>query len=156
MNNLKILASLLLLTLLISCKKDDDPTLESGDYLIFGHYYGECFGEACMETYKLTDSRLYEDILDMYGGSGPFDFVELPDAEYQQVKDLIDAFPPELLKDDTGTFGCPDCADGGGLYIEYSHKGEARSWRIDQVKEQVPQYLHGFMDAVNGKILLID
>lgn len=156
MNNLKILALFLLIALLFACKKEDDPDLESGDYLIFGHYYGECFGETCMETYKLTDANLYEDIIDMYGGTGPFDFVELPDAEYQQVKDLIDHFPPQLLKDNTSTFGCPDCADGGGLFIEYAHDGEVNSWRIDQQKEQVPAYLHGFMDKVNEKILLIE
>ena len=156
MNTHKILLPLLLVTVLFSCKKEDDPDLEAGDYLIFGHYYGECFGETCMETYKLTDSKLYEDIIDMYGGTGPFDFVELPDAEHKQVKDLIDHFPALLLEASSTTFGCPDCADGGGLFIEYAHDGNVQAWRIDQVKGNVPAYLHGFMDKVNEKILLIE
>jgi len=155
MNKVKILLPFLLFAVLFSCKKDDDPVLEGGDYLIFGHYYGECFGETCMETYKLTSSKLYEDIIDSYGGTGPFDFKELTDREYEKAKDLIDYFPPELLKASTSTFGCPDCADGGGLFIEYAHNGKVNAWHIDQMKDQVPDYLHGFMDKVNEKIVLI-
>ena len=156
MNTLKILSIFLFVNALSSCKKDDDADLKSNDYLIFGHYYGECFGETCVETYKLTNSKLFEDIIDVYAGNGPFDFKELTNEEYEQVKDLIEYFPAELLDTNEESFGCPDCADQGGLFIQYAHEGEINSWRIDQSKNQVPAYLHIFMDKVNEKITMID
>lgn len=154
--NFKPLAFLLLLTLLFACKKEDNPTLENGNYLIFGHYYGECFGETCVETYKLTETQLFEDIINTYAGNGPFDFIELPAAEYEKTKTLMDYFPSELLQAEETTFGCPDCADQGGLFIQYADGSTIKSWRIDQSKGAVPTYLHAFMDKVNETITAIN
>ena len=41
-----------------------------------------------------------------------FNFIELGNDLYEQVKDLEESFPNDLLNDETSTFGCPDCADG--------------------------------------------
>ena len=138
-----------------SCGKED-IRIDDGDYLIFGHYYGFCLGEECIETFKLTDSKLYEDTNDNYSGED-FNFVALDQSLFEQVKDLEVAFPSELFSDDgDGTFGCPDCADGGGLFIQKVIGGETNTWRIDQTKQNVPKYLHTFMDKINEKIALIN
>lgn len=50
---------------------------------------------------------------------------------------------------------CPDCADQGGLYVEYRQGNAYGKWHIDQDKEEVPTYLHEFMDKVNETIRLI-
>lgn len=34
---------------LISCKKDNEVNLSKTDYIIFGHFYGECIGEQCVK-----------------------------------------------------------------------------------------------------------
>ena len=68
----------------------------------------------------------------------------------------MSAFPTKLLSEKEETLGCPDCVDGGGLYIEYSKSGTVYSWRIDQMKNNVPEYFHNFMDKVNKKITLIN
>ena len=139
-----------------SCNKDDNYiTINEQNFLILGHFYGECFGEGCVETYKLTDVKLYEDIVDDYSGQN-LDFVELDNEQFELVNDLADFFPTQLLNESDTIFGCPDCADGGGLFIQYSDNGVLKSWRIDQVQNNVPTYLHDFIDQVNERIVLIN
>ena len=147
---------LMVIGVFISCNKDDDNiTINEQNFLIFGHFYGECFGEGCVETYKLTDVKLYEDIVDDYSGQN-LDFVELDNEQFELVNDLADFFPTQLLNESDTIFGCPDCADGGGLFIQYSYNGVLKSWRIDQVQNNVPTYLHNFIDQVNERIVLIN
>ena len=147
---------LMAIVILTSCIKDEDCiTINEQNFLVFGHFYGMCGGEECVETYKLTDLKLYEDILDDYSGQN-LDFVELDNETFEQINDLVDFFPNQLLNETDTIFGCPDCSDGGGLFIQYSDNGNLKSWRIDQFQENVPSYLHSFIDKVNEKISLIN
>ncbi|MFD1095593.1 hypothetical protein [Salegentibacter chungangensis] len=144
------------LGILTSCSGDaESPEVNESNYLIFGHFYGQCEGETCVETFKLTDEKLYEDIIDDHSGQN-LEFVELENSSFEEVKNLADFFPVQLLNENEPVIGCPDCADGGGLFIQYSIDGNLKSWRIDQDKENVPGYLHEFMDKVNEKITLIN
>ena len=139
-----------------SCDKDDDNiSINEQSFLIFGHFYGMCISEGCVETYKLTDVKLYEDIVDDYFAQN-LDFVELDNEQFEIVNDLADFFPTQLLNESDTIFGCPDCADGGGLFIQYSDNGVQKSWRIDQVQDNVPTYLHDFIDEVNENIALLN
>lgn len=138
-----------------SCEKTDLSSNPDNEYLIFGHYYGECFGEGCIENFKLTKDNLFEDENDYYNQT-EFSFNELSNEKFELVKDLIDDFPSQLLEESEMTFGCPDCADQGGLLIGYSEKDDVQYWRLDQSKMNVPEYLHAFMDKVNEKIALIN
>lgn len=135
-----------------SCNKDK---INEQNFLIFGHFYGMCVGEGCVETYKLTDVKLYEDIVDDYSGQN-LDFAALDSEQFELVNDLADYFPTQLLNENDTIFGCPDCADGGGLFIQHSYNGVLKSWRIDQVQNNVPSYLHDFIDQVNERIVLIN
>lgn len=140
---------------MFSCDKDDETELNQTDFLVFGHFYGMCIGEECIETFKLTDNKLFEDSNDKYSGTD-FCFIELGNDKFDLAKDLIDYFPTQLLSENENTLGCPDCADQGGLFIQYSKNGIIQSWRIDQSKSSVPDYLHEFMDKVNERIELIN
>lgn len=151
----KIMTILLIVGTLVSCNNNEDGILSDDSFLIFGHFYGECLGEGCMETFKLTNKELLEDTLDDYSGTN-LEFVALDNTLFELVKDLPDAFPPQLLVENETILGCPDCADGGGLFIQYSRNGTVKSWRIDQDKANVPDYLHNFIDQVNQKIRLIN
>ncbi|WP_299393734.1 hypothetical protein [uncultured Gelidibacter sp.] len=146
---------LVLTTFLFTACNSDDISKKTGDYLIFGHYYGMCAGENCVAIFKLTDTKLYENTDDKQSLEN-LKFRELDEASFNQVKDLTTYMPQQLLEDDTTVFGCPDCADGGGLFIQLSKNGVVYKWTIDQVKENVPEYLHEFMDKVNEKIALIN
>lgn len=152
----KLFLILLSPILIFSCSSDDSPiSLDEIDYLIFGHFYGECFGEGCIETFKLTSEKLFEDTLDNYNGE-PLNFEELDNDKFEQVKDLANSFPKSLLSESENFIGCPDCSDGGGIFIVYSKNGIKKSWRIDQFKTNIPDYLHDFIDNVNEKISLIN
>lgn len=151
MDNLKLILYTLTFLVFCSCDKEVSNELNEGDFLIFGHFYGECIGEGCVETYKLTSSKVYEDTNDNYLETD-FSFIKLGNDKFKEVKYLIDFLPNELLESDEDNFGCPDCLDQGGLFIQYSKNGNIKSWRIDQSKSAVPNYLHEFMDEVNEKI----
>ncbi len=153
MRQLLLLGSVFsLLFALSSCK--DEFSIDNGDALLFGHFYGQCVGEQCVETYLLTADALFEDTNDNYGGQN-FNFVPRSDEDFQQVRDLIDLFPTELLAEEETTLGCPDCADGGGIHLQINDGTTERIWRIDQDKDNVPAYLHNFIDAVNERIARI-
>ena len=140
---------------LLTCSSEDKIALNNEDYLIFGHFYGFCVGENCIEIFKLTNNTLYEDSNDNYG-INPLNFEPLESTKFELVKDLMLFFPEKLLTENGDIIGCPGCADGGGLYIEYSKNGIVKHWKIDQMKMNVPTYLHAFMDKVNEKISLIN
>ncbi len=159
MKELTLFYLFVIILLFTGCTNDDfGPVASSTDfeYLIFGHFHGECFGEECIETFKLTSDQLFEDTTDVYGGLGPFNFMELEEDRFQVAKDLVNYFPSQLLISRFETFGCPDCSDQGGLFINYSKGEEEDSWWIDRNKDQVPEYLHEFIDAVDKKIELIN
>ncbi len=154
--NIRIITIIgLVFCLSTGCSKDKNSETGTQDYLVFGHFYGMCVGETCVETFKLTDNSLYEDTIDDYTGQSLY-FVKLDPTKFSEVKDLVNYIPEELLNESRSILGCPDCADGGGLYIKYVSNGVIKTWRIDQVKRNVPAYLHGFMDKVNEKIALIN
>jgi hypothetical protein len=143
------------LLLLFSCRHEPETRLLPLDYLIFGHSYGECSGETCVEIFKLADGVLYEDTSQYIYFSNTFDFTPLANDKYVLVKDLPDYLPAQLLQLDDSIFGCPDCGDQGAMYIQVSFNGQVKTWSIDQYKGAVPEYLHDFMDKVNEKIALL-
>ena len=94
----KILA-LLFIAGLLSCE-DKDPGLGNFDYIVFGHYYGFCGGEACVEIFKVTGSDVYEDTKDVYPGRDGIysgDYQKLDRSFYTLVKGLENYIPSELL-----------------------------------------------------------
>ena len=152
----KLLLILAAVVLLIACtKSDNNMTINEQNFLVFGHFYGFCGGESCVETFKLTDEKLFEDTIDDYMGQN-LEFEELESGLFLQVNDLPDFFPNQLLNESETVFGCPDCADGGGLFVQYSKNGNTKSWRIDKDYNNIPSYLHEFVYKVNEKIGIIN
>lgn len=152
-NKLKTLFLFLLVILFTACDKEQ---MKADEYIIFGSFYGMCAGEQCVETFKLTKDNLYEDRLDEYPDRTNFfkgDFEKMDKKFYNSLALSQSDFPEELVETESGTvFGCPDCADGGGLFIEYKIGSTHKFWVIDNSKYQVPEYLHPFMDKVHAEI----
>ena len=145
------------LILLTSCKKEG-VHLASGEYMVFGHFYGECFGEQCIEIYRLEKDQLLEDTKDQYPSSDNFytgAYVKLPSQKYNAVKDLPSFFPSDLLLESKRVIGQPDAGDWGGFYIEYNYNGVRQFWLLDKVKGNVPLKYHSFIDKLNEKIDLL-
>lgn len=104
-----------------------------------------------MESYRLTSSTLEEDTLDEYRHTR-FEFVSLPNSDYEKVSHLLNDVPGSLYNESAGTMGCPDCADQGGYYPKLQGNGADWVFRIDKNKDVVPAYLHDFLDDVEEAI----
>lgn len=140
--------------LLLSCRHEPETRLVELDYLIFGHSYGECFGETCVEIFQLRDGVLYEDT-SLFIQSNAYQFTPMDNDKYLLVKDLPEYLPTQLLQSESAIFNNPVFQDGGALVIEVSIGGKVKTWFIDQFKSDVPEYLHPFMNKVNEKIALL-
>ena len=147
--------------LMISCNKDDDALERNSgdDFLIFGHFYGECMGEACVEVFRISDDQLMEDVDAEYGVGGDFydgEFtIEFSKQEYEAVMDLVDFFPEPLWDEEEKVIGLPDAGDWGGIVVEYKRGDQHDYWQIDMLKSNVPETYHEFIDSVNSKIALL-
>jgi hypothetical protein len=158
----KSLLFLSIVLLCFACKKDNDEQNcgngsgnEESDSLYFGHFYGECIGEDCMMTFKLSNGQLFEDTIDSYAGMGPFSFIQRSNEDYLLVDDLMEFIPTELMAIQDSTFGCPDCVDQGGLFVRWFNDGTEHTWIIDQAAVN-PPYLVLFKDKVNDYIDFIN
>ena len=151
-----ILLIAILIALLPSCEEDGFE-LNTERFLIFGTYAGECIGPQCVRLYRITSTELFEGVDETYPGSVPYngDFELLPQATFEAVKDLIEAIPNSLIDADSQTFGCPDCADQGGYYLEYNTPTEVKAWFIDTNEDAIPEYLNDLTKILNEKLIFL-
>ena len=146
-----------------SCKDEEcgDP---NGDleYFVFGHFYGECGGEGCVEMFKVEDGKLYEDDLDDYPNyTTPIEahWNELPGEKYDEVKNLSAEVPMELFDETDHVLGFPDGGDWGGIYVEFKYSGNQASksgfWLLDKNESNMAKVYNDFVDKIEEKIQLI-
>jgi hypothetical protein len=143
-----------LFCLLSSCD-DDSVMITSEKYLIFGHFYGFCEGEQCIEIFKLTEGELFEDQNDNYPDQESFykgKFIKLSDEAFMIADGLMDAFPTQLLMENDKVIGLPDAGDWGGYYVEYKSGETHGSWLIDKIDDHIPEYLHAFTGGMDEVI----
>ena len=152
----KILLLVLCVSFLFACEKEEDES-DQFDYLMFGHFYGECLGEECIEIYKITDDTLFEANQDTYPTDDFYTgtFVGLPESLYQQINNLNLTVPQDLLDITETTIGIPDAYDQGGYYIELRSGNTHRMWKIDTNYDVVPDGIHGFLDDIQEAISLL-
>jgi len=144
---------------LFACKKDEDVVLTTQDYLVFGHFYGQCTGETCIEMFKIENNHLYEDTVDAYPASDTAyegNYIIRSDTKYEQVKDLVNHLPARLLEENSIVIGQPDAGDWGGIYIEVRKKGQRKFYLIDKMEENIPTYLQPFINEVEASIAKLE
>ena len=127
---MKSLSFFILILLLSSCSKT--TVTNSGDPFIFGYYYGQCQGN-CTHMFQIIDNAVYPDEVDYGFVDLRFSDEPLSTEDYLLVQDLAQDIPQELLDSSTDVYGCPDCADGGGIYLEITVDSEVRKWQFDTV-----------------------
>ncbi len=159
-----IFSALFMVTVFGCDKNDEQINQKTGEfaYFTFGHFYGECGGEACVEIYRLDAAQLQEDTTDVYPNSStPYDgsFIVLPQDKFELVKEIIEYFPEELYGETNNVLGIPDGGDWGGIYVEINYiNDEARSgfWLLDQNSYNMPDVYNAFVARINEKIILIN
>ena len=142
-----------------SCGKDELFCGFGDEYMVFGHFYGECAGEGCVEIYRVDKNSLIEETSEQYPGDEFYSFeesVELSEEKRELVIDLLDVVPDELWGESATVIGVPDGGDWGGIYVEVlSHKGQ-RYWLLDQNETNMPAVYNDFVDRINEKIAIIN
>ncbi|MCB0584491.1 MAG: hypothetical protein KDD06_04085 [Phaeodactylibacter sp.] len=115
------LAGSLCLLLFSHCEKEEADTTV---YRITqGTFFCECFGE-CLTEARFTGAAIEATT---YQTCSPMSAVQrecsetLSDAEFQSILALVDW---EAFRSLEETIGCPDCADGGGQWVEINRGGE--------------------------------
>lgn len=134
----------------------NNSTLEDRQSIIFGHFYGYCLGESCIEVFRLTKDGLYEDTNDNYPNSTKrleTNFVLLDRSKFDLLKNFDLEIPDQLLDETNPVIGAPDAADGGGIYLELS---DGRFWLLDMNPAYLPEYLHPLRKHVINAIDLIN
>jgi hypothetical protein len=154
---MKKLLFLVILGLPLACVEHDLPVSKTKgeDYVVFGDFYGFCDGR-CVRMYLLTDNSLFADSGKNYPSLDiPFegDFSRDLSKRFSDVEEIFSSIPRALIDSKENIVGCPDCADGGGLYFETRVNGDVRFWLID--KTRVPQELNAFVTLLNEKIALL-
>jgi hypothetical protein len=128
------------------------------DYLIFGMYAGEC-DRHCATMYKVTDSSLFIDTTDSYFKGGlRFPSTRSSSPKFLLALQLLHTIPDRLFQTDTSVWGCPDCSDGGGYYVEFRSGGKVRKYQIDtdmpwEENSSIPRDLRVFTNRI-GEVLV--
>ena len=129
-----------------SCEKDD---LLDVEYFAFGTAYGECIGN-CAKFYMIKDNSIFPDDIDYYSGALSFSSQKLAEAKYLLAKKLVDDFPQYLVSNPNSTYGCPDCADQGGIHIEIKENNDIKLWHIDTVVANQPEDIRAYISELLG------
>jgi len=146
---IKIVTFIVILILSSSCTKDN---LDNIDSFSFGSAYGFCQGN-CANFFIIKDGDIYPDDMDYYPGSSlKFKSEALPNEKYNLAKKLIDGFPEYLIENPNKTFGCPDCADQGGIHIEIEEKGQIKRWHFDTTISNLPTEIREYVQEISNVI----
>lgn len=151
MKNASFLAIIFLFIGFSSCQKERDQY--NAEYFMFGQFYGFCPSN-CSNIYKISNDELKKDTkkevptrTEYYVGN----FTESQDF-YDEAIALQNSFPTELWNEKNKTFGCPDCVDQGGIYIEYSLKNKKGYWIFDTNIASNPDYLQDYLKQLRDLI----
>lgn len=105
---------------------------------VFGTFYGECAGDCApmfeleVPTQKLSRNTGEE----FFRNRNPINFdtdLSTQPAKVEAAQEVLEKLPKVLLGIwAKSRYGCPDCTDGGGVYIRlYKHNGGVRAFFID-------------------------
>lgn len=146
-----LICLLTLSTLIVSCDKDT-VFPDTYEYFTFGEYYCECTG-SCGVVFQITNETVLPSVDSSCSPSQhSFGNAPLSDAKYAIAKALIDEFPDQLLNSNENTYGCPDCIDQGGYYIELKSSKITRSWRVDRDIDALPDFLKAYAQTIGSTI----
>ena len=146
---IKIISLILLILFFSSCTKDN---LDDIDYFAFGKAYGFCL-ENCATFFIIKDGNIYPDEMNRYlKDTLIFKSESLPVEKYYLAKKLIDRFPTYLTNNPDKTFGCPDCADQGGIHIEIKEMGQIKRWHFDTNVSNLPVKIQDYVQEISNVI----
>ena len=137
------------------------PAASGNNYsaVIFGKYCGHCLGN-CTDMFRYdrrADSNtLLADTTDSYLRKGTFQFDWfLTQGQHPIANALVESIPAQLnsVSDTLTRYGCPDCADQCGFYLETIDASQrSRKFQFDTDTAQVPQELRSFVVQLGNAV----
>jgi len=130
------------------------------NYIIFGIFCGNCGGE-CATMYKLDQvkNELLVDHTDSYWKMSPmkpmvFETKISDNIKINTAKKIVDSIPSFLLTSSElkKQFGCPDCTDGCGIYLEINNNKFIKQYRIDSQTDQLSDSIKPFAEYLKKTI----
>lgn len=145
---------------IIACEDQIQSTTgENGpaEYIVFGNFYGHCY--PCENTmYKVTRNELTFDEMENFPRLD-YQFVrdgEKSDSDFNNSVQLLDLLPQALKQTNKEIFGCPDCADQGGYYLEFVSNGKVKKILLDSSdSDDQSQEVVSFKNAMASIIQVI-
>jgi hypothetical protein len=135
--------------------KENDSSLSpkfnaTFDYIIFGRFCGEC-GSNCavMHRYNPNTKELFADYTDSYfkKDGNIVCKTKVSDSTKIILADSICKSIPDFLINNTNLserFGCPDCTDGCGIYVEFKQSDKTKRFYIDHHSNELQKELQTF------------
>jgi hypothetical protein len=123
--------------------------------VIFGFFAGECVGN-CGTMYQVSEKVIARDTTSFWQ---TFNDLTKLKVKYQNISEEDDEgdydeyklnIPLIMLIDPRDSFGCPDCLDQGGYYIQFTLLGITRRFQIDKGHE--PFYYNDLTKDIKYKI----
>jgi hypothetical protein len=145
-----LFATFIVFISLSGCTKEN---LDNIDYFAFGSAHGFCLSN-CADFFLIDDGNIYPDDFDYYYNESTLTFKSEPLSieKYNLAKDLIDRFPNYLINNLNKTFGCPDCADQGGIHIEIKENGQIIRWHFDTNISNLPVQIQDYIQNISSVI----
>ena len=145
----KIILVFAITFILISCKKE---TTTKFDSFAFGTSYGYCVGN-CANFFLIEGDDLYADNMERLTTPLKFKMDKLSVDKYNLAKQLLTNFPAYLKQKPNITFGCPDCADQGSIYIETIVNGKVETWLIDTDTTKQPAEIRNYINELRAVLV---
>jgi hypothetical protein len=123
--------------------------------IIFGHFASECTGN-CGTMYKVSYKVIVRDTTSFFQNKSDLSkfAVKFQNGSEQDDEGNFDSFklniPLLMLLDPRSQFGCPDCHDQGGYYLQVTMLGVTRRFQIDKGHE--PFYYPELTRDIDHKI----
>jgi len=131
------------------------PTHKYIDYIVFGRYCGECGGE-CATMYKLDilNNKLFVDHSDSYwkhmSNATAMKFIKEIHNKSKLIlaTQFLDSIPDFIYnsKKQKERFGCPDCTDGCGIFLEIKQDKAVKIFQIDYQTSSLTGEVKRFAD----------
>lgn len=149
-DSFNLMRSTYLFILLLFCASCEYKTITPStgtpvlEYMIFGHIGSFC--NKCDVLYKIENGQLYTTNHQLQIDPANVQFVILPSAKYDSVKDLVGKLPGAIYNEKSQMIGSyfPDV---GHTYIEIKNSSVNQSWYIEA--NNIPTYLLPFLNDVS-------
>lgn len=155
----KTLIALLAIFTLSACNKDSpEPAVpDSPDYLVFGRFASGMSSESS-QLFRVSLSTFEQDIVTDFFPRLDYEFeseITMSQADWSNARQLIDLLPQSLIETEFHIYGCPDCADQGGYFLEFGSNGEGKKVLLDinDTADQTPDIV-AFKNAMATLLLL--